>query len=193
MNDAALIAVLIVLVLAVAFLFLMLGEIYGALVSSGIPIRRSGAFQAVPNAQAMLDGANIGGSVEIFPSRWPDSAVEALGILSTTCQTCHVIAQDLNLAGPALRPIVFVVSGPSSDAIESFIDTYSLSGLPIVKDVSGEWTTDNIGLSMSPVLVELEDVESTADSIRGRIADVSLIESATVLKVTQPALRTDSQ
>ncbi|HET6210168.1 MAG TPA: hypothetical protein VFD94_07290 [Jatrophihabitans sp.] len=76
-----------------------------------------------------------------------------LVVLSTSCQTCNTICEQLGSQDWASRSegrLGVVVSTADQEIAEEFIAKYGLDGLPCFLDVHGDWSEAALGLSVSP-------------------------------------------
>jgi len=88
----------------------------------------------------------------------PQGPVSALVVLSIGCRSCLEIAKELKRVREAIPASVLVLTGPSEQAIEAFIDTFAMreSGIPLAVDIGGEWSASAVGVTRTPAVVMLE-------------------------------------
>lgn len=75
-------------------------------------------------------------------------------VLSTSCQTCHTIGEQLGTDGWPERTsdeLALVLSTPDPYLAEEFVDKNKLQGVRRFVDTGGDWTEAELGLTMSPV------------------------------------------
>jgi len=144
--------VLLVLAAAIGMLFAMCAELS----------RRVGAggSAAAPEARYVrpLGRPNVYVRSEVA---WPAPLADLrrqgdfmIIVLSTSCQTCNTIGEQLGSDGWPERTageLGVVLSTPDPFLAEEFVGKYDLQGVRHYIDAGGDWTEAALGLAMSPV------------------------------------------
>lgn len=143
----------VLLIAAVIALFAMMGEL-----SAQVQGSSSGHVDSTLQPMADVD--------LIRPPSWPrelasvaNKPVGHLIVLSTACQTCRGIAQDMKklLTVNKTSNFAVLISTVDSRRAEDFIqDTQLPPGIPRYIDVGGAWIASSFGLNISPSLLTFE-------------------------------------
>ncbi|MEU1006174.1 hypothetical protein [Streptomyces tibetensis] len=142
---------LLVLTVAVALLFAMMGEL-----SSRVP--DPGEEQSV----VPLRDATLG----VAPADWPDAlgahmdrGRRVLLVLSPVCATCSKVGEELShLATEELGDQYrLIVSSGSAEAGAEFVSRHALQKIPHYVDEGGTWTVGSLGVNSSPSALVFEE------------------------------------
>ncbi|MDQ1018612.1 hypothetical protein [Streptomyces afghaniensis] len=142
---------LLVLTVAVALLFAMMGEL-----SSRVP--DPGEEKSV----VPLPDATLG----IAPADWPDAlrahmyrGRRVLLVLSPVCATCSKVGEELShLATEELGDqYTLIVSSGSAEAGAEFVARHALQKIPHYVDEGGTWTIGSLGVNSSPAALVFEE------------------------------------
>jgi hypothetical protein len=136
--------VTLVLAAAVVVLFAMLGEL-----NARMGTVRPGADDVQP-----LPDAALGRSPDDWPTGLRELSVMETGValvLSTSCQTCATVAQQLAKAsGEMLGMVSMVISTPDLAIGEQFVERHALNTHPRHIDVGGTWVNRELDVMISP-------------------------------------------
>lgn len=142
---------LLVLAIAVALLFAMMGEL-----SSRVP--GAGEEQSV----APLGDVTLG----VAPADWPDALRAPMGrgrgvllVLSPVCATCNKVGEELSrLAAQDIGDHYgLIVSASSGEAGAAFVSRYALEKMPHYVDEGGVWTVGSLGVNSSPAALVFDE------------------------------------
>ena len=130
---------------AVVVLFAMLGEL-----SSRVGVVTSPDEQVEPLPEAV-----IGREPSSWPARLSAMSTTDDGIalvLSTSCNSCKQIAQQMQASPELTRGnLAVIVSTPTEARGEQFVADYGLAAVLNYVDVGGDWVGNEFGVRTSPV------------------------------------------
>ncbi len=74
-------------------------------------------------------------------------------VVSTSCNSCSIVADELGdgWAARAAGRLGLVISTADARRGTAFVAEHGLAGIPHIVDEDGTWTTESLGLSLSPV------------------------------------------
>jgi hypothetical protein len=145
------VVLLVLLTIAVAVLFAMMGELANRNVDS--PTGSVGSGPAVP-----LEEVRVGLSTSDLPSSFRSGAGVVM-VFSTSCRACNKLAPQaaeffrdypVNLIG------VLVTAGSAASA-HDFVAKHDLAALPVEIDLDGQTSREVLGVSSSPAAVAVND------------------------------------
>lgn len=135
---------LLIVAAAVVILFAMLAELATRVPERSGPARDP---QIRPLEEARLGHAPTG-----WPAGLPDPEHAVLLVLSTVCNSCRDVAEQL-VVDPGHADwtgMAVIVSSASRENGEEFIRRYRLTGFPVHIDAGGAWLTEEFGVHTSP-------------------------------------------
>lgn len=143
---------LLILAVAVGVLFAMCAELSKRLSSSaGSQSANTVAYARPVERPGVFLRPDV-----VWPREFRDIASRdafLLIVISTSCMTCNSVASELG-EGWAKRGsgrMGVVISTPDEARAKAYVAEHHLGGIPHIIDVDGTWTTESLGLSLSPV------------------------------------------
>lgn len=184
---AALWVVVVVLSIAVAVLFTMLGQLAARLAELGPAPARDRVRR--------LTELRRGGPAPPWPGPPPTPqpghpGLYAVVVLSTVCAASTRLAAQLSatFGGPVTPPLPLgiAVSAPRASDASRFVQQYALERLPMFIDERDRWSREQLGIAATPSLILIRDGHVLDGFTLSDVGDVAVI--AAMADGRQPAL-----